>query len=50
MVIFYKVPGYPAIYPGMNASMLHSNLWEHGKEIAKALKAVQIQGLTGAIR
>ena len=27
-----------------------NNLWEHGKEIAKALKAVQIQGLTGAIR
>ena len=27
-----------------------TNIWEHGKEIATALKSVQIQGLTGAIR
>ena len=28
----------------------HGGVWEHGREIAKALKNVQIEGLTGLIR
>ena len=34
----------------MSGDERQHNVWEHGREIAQALKNVQLEGLTGTIR
>ena len=34
----------------MSGDERQHNVWEHGRDIAKALKNVQLEGLTGTIR